>query len=196
MHTQRSTHRASYVRRLQSILLISATAAGVVYSSRTAFALHLDPARIHHANGRCWRAIPGTALLHVGFVIELHVFSVLHCGSGIPDQCSQVIDVRASQPKRVDLGKLAVGWIGGYKLTQLVERRVDRVHPLSFSAVCRDPLLPPVMSLRRRRRPIVIAFAVALVRAGTGAGTGARAALIGLGSLLLRLAQPPAQLLF
>lgn len=55
-------------------------------------------------------------------------------------QGDQVLDVGASQTERVDLGELPIGGVSGHELPELVEGRVDGVHPLSLSAVGRYSL--------------------------------------------------------
>ena len=80
----------------------------------------------------------------------------------VDEQRFEVLDVGAGQLEGVDLGELPGGRVGGHQLTELVEGRVDRVHPLALPLVGRRPLPHVLVRLSLGIRLAV--FVAALVR--------------------------------
>ena len=89
-----------------------------------------------HCHGVAAESVSGEG----GLMIERHVVPLNGLCVLVLQQRDQVLDVGASQSERVYLRELPIGWVGGHKVPQLVECRVDCVHPLSFSAVGRYSL--------------------------------------------------------
>ena len=76
-----------------------------------------------------WVSIEGVGEgLVVEYIISLDSLCVVQ-------QRYQILDVSAGQTKRIYLGELSVGGVGWNEFPQLVECRVDCVHPLSLSAI-------------------------------------------------------------
>lgn len=71
-------------------------------------------------------------------LVVQHVFTL--DALRVVQQGNQVLDVGAGQAERVDLGKLPVRGISRHQLPELIESRVDGMHPLSFPAVGCDSL--------------------------------------------------------
>ena len=105
-----------------------------------------------------------------------HVLSVWH-DVRVDQQRLEVLDVRAGQLERVDLGEFPRGRVGGHQLAELVEGGVDRVHPLALALVgCRP--LPQVLfglDILRIRLAVLVA---ALVGAGAARTPAARAPVV------------------
>ena len=167
----------------------------------TVYYAHRDVGRLHSAEGRVGAGRGRVLLRCCVLSLRLDVVDGRGAGGGVAvgviddvfpvrhdvrvdEQRLQVLDVRAGQLERVDLGELPGGRVSGHQLTELVEGRVDRVHPPALSLVGRRPL-PHVLLVGLALMGLRLGVLVpALVRGGAASTPAAGAPVVRLVAVL------------
>lgn len=129
---------------------------------------HLRVVCVAHRRRTVARGRAGEKSLRARRCVKFDVFSGQVVDGGGAHERREVLNVRAGEAKCVDLGELAIGWVSGHELSELVECRVHSVHAFALAAVRLHAL--PLLHAGDLVDFVRVQIVVRLARAGTPAG--------------------------